>query len=282
MNPTRKSSGRGNDNENRLRQCFENLQDSNRHALICYAVAGYPNLSSSQDIIASMIESGADIIEIGIPFSDPIADGPLIQQASYQALLNGITPARCFEMIKKLRKKFPSTPILIMTYTNILLKTGYAKFIKYAKDCGADGFILPDLPVEEAELYLKQASKFGMAAVFLASPNTAHDRLEKIVELSSGFVYMVSVYGITGVRKSFEEYTYKAIKNVKKIARNKIPVAVGFGISTPSHARFMINSGADGVIIGSAIINIVMEEWPDKSALIARLRKFTTSMKMAI
>jgi tryptophan synthase alpha chain len=148
-----------------------------------------------------------------------------------------------------------------------------------AKASGIDGFILPDVPVEEAEAYSAAASKLGLATVFLASPNTSQARLQKIVNSSSGFLYLVSVYGITGVRKSFEDYTLNAVKNVKQTAEGKIPVAVGFGISTPAHARFMIGAGADAIIVGSAIIDKIAKSRGNK--MLSELQDFAKSMKKA-
>jgi tryptophan synthase alpha chain len=180
-------------------------------------------------------------------------------------------------LIKDVRKKYPTLPLLAMTYFNILVRPGVEKFMSKAKASGIDGFILPDVPVEEAQEYSAAASKLGLATVFLASPNTTQARLQKIVNSSSGFLYLVSVYGITGARKSFEDYTLNAIKNVKQAAEDKVPLAVGFGISTPAHARIMISAGADAVVIGSAIIDRIAK-LPRKKMLY-ELQDFTRSMK---
>jgi tryptophan synthase alpha chain len=265
---------------NRLNTKFQELSKKKERALICYVVAGYPDLTTTEEIISSLVSAGADIIEIGIPFSDPIADGSSIQEASYHALQKGITPDKCLKISKNIRKKFPDLPILTMTYSNILLRTGFGHFMKKSKECGIDGFILPDMAIEESKYYVQEASNLGLATIFLVSPNTNQCRMRSIVKASSGFVYMVSVYGITGTRKSFEGYTLNAIKNIKKVAGTKIPVAVGFGISTPSHIRLMSSAGADAIIIGSAIIK-KMKSFTNKKKMLQELRYFVIDMKKA-
>lgn len=241
--------------ENRIAAKFGQLAQRNEAALICYVVAGYPDLKTTEKTIDLLVAGGADIIEIGIPFSDPIADGPTIQQASNLALQAGVTPEKAMQLAKRIRKRHPDLPLLFMTYSNILVRAGLGQFLARSKECGVDGFILPDMPVEEAGEYSAKAAELGLATVFLASPNTSESRLAKIVENSSGFMYLVSVFGITGARSSFENYTGEAIKRAKQVAAGRIPVGVGFGISKPEHARFMVRAGADAIIVGSAIIN---------------------------
>ena len=150
------------------------------HLLISYAVAGYPDIKTSKEIVSAMIKSGADIIEIGIPFSDPIADGPIIQEASFISLAHGITPEKTLKIVKEIRKEFPKIPIIIMSYSNILIKAGISKFMNEAKQSGIDGFILPDMPIEESEKYIKEASKLNLATIFLVTPNTNEKRLRFI------------------------------------------------------------------------------------------------------
>jgi tryptophan synthase alpha chain len=231
------------------------------HLLICYAVAGYPDIKTTKEIISTMIQAGADIIEIGIPFSDPIADGPIIQEASFISLTNGITPDKSLEIAKDIRKEFPKTPIVLMTYSNILIKAGLSKFIKNAKQCGVDGFILPDMSIEE--------------------------RLRSIASKSSGFLYLISTYGTTGIRNSFDLSCASYIKNSKRVVGSSLPIAVGFGISKPEHAKFMIKAGADAIIVASAIINMMKIYASDrknakkKKEMLKDISNFVSIMKNA-
>lgn len=264
--------------QDRLAATFSALAKRNERALICYVVAGYPDARATESAIDALVAGGADIIELGIPFSDPIADGPTIQQAAHDALEAGITPDKALAIARAARKKHPRLPIMAMTYSNILVRAGIDNFVARTKAAGIDGFILPDLPVEEAGDYLNSAKKHGMATAFLASPNTSGERLEKIVASSNGFVYLVSVYGITGARKGFESYTSDAIKKAKEAAGGRVPVGVGFGISAPAHARFMIAAGADAIIVGSAIVDRMAG---NRKAVAEELKGFASSLKKA-
>lgn len=265
---------------NRIDKKFKDLKEKKDNALICYVVAGYPDIQTSENIIVALIEGGADMIEIGIPFSDPIADGNTIQEAIHQSLLSGITPEQCLELSQRIRNKFPDVPLIIMTYSNILFRIGYEEFLRRAKVKGIDGCILPDIPFEESEEYVTAAKKTGIATIFLTAPNTEEKRLKDINEICSGFLYVVSVFGITGERKKFDRYTYDVIKKVKKITKNKIPIAAGFGISKPEHVRNMLQAGADAVIVGSAIVRKI-KETENKKKLLSILRDFTIDMKNA-
>lgn len=266
---------------NRLNRKFQELSEKKEAALICYVVAGYPNISTTNEILSSIVKGGADVIEIGIPFSDPIADGPTIQEASYRALLAGVTPEKSLEISKNIRKKYPSLPVVILTYSNILQRVGFEYFMKKSKECGVDGFILPDMAIEESDKYVMEASQLDLATIFLASPNTTPRRLEAILARTSGFVYVVSVYGITGQRKSFEEYSLTAIRNVKQVVGSRMPVAVGFGISSPSHITPIIRAGADAIIVGSAIVNIIGNFSGNKKKMLQQVEVFVRDLKKA-
>ncbi|MEM3118144.1 MAG: tryptophan synthase subunit alpha [Nitrososphaerales archaeon] len=232
------------------------MNSRKEHALIGYAVAGYPDEDRTLDVVRAMVNGGVDIIELGIPFSDPIADGTTIQKASYIALQRGMTPQKALAIAKKISDSH-SVPLVVMTYCNILYKPGFDNFMKNARVSGIDGVIIPDLTVEESSELKKYASKYGLDTIFLVSPNTSEERLKVIVKTTTGFLYLVSVFGTTGERVRFEDYTAKAVRHVKKFSAGKIPLAVGFGVSRREHVKFMLNAGADAVIVGSAFIHII-------------------------
>ena len=266
--------------ENRIDSKFNELKSKNQKALICYVVAGYPDIMTSERIITSLINGGADIIEIGIPFSDPIADGSTIQDAIQNSLIAGTTPDMCLELASRIRKTFPNIPLIIMTYSNILYRKGYIQFAKKAKESGIDGFIIPDIPIEESKEYLNTMQNIGMSTIFLVSPNTSEKRLKMISRICTGFLYAISVYGTTGERQGFDKYTIESIKRVKKVtAAEDLPLAVGFGISNPQHVKYMIDAGADAVIIGSAIIKKIIKEIENKERLLNTLNRFIYELK---
>ena len=215
-----------------------------------------------------------------MPFSDPIADGPTIQAASVRALAAGTTPVKVLEIAKEIRQSH-DVPIVIMTYYNPVFRMGLEKFFGLAKECLVDGVIVPDLPVEEAGDYKKAAGKFGIDTIFLAAPSTSNERLAKIVECSSGFLYLVSHFGVTGAQAAVEDSTIQLVKRVLPFTSGKIPLAVGFGISKPEHVKRIIRAGADGVIVGSAFINLILKRQNDISAMLKELKTTAGSLKAA-
>jgi tryptophan synthase alpha chain len=266
---------------NRIEKKFYQLKARKQKGLICYVMGGYPNPIACEKIISAIVEGGADIIEIGIPFSDPIADGPVIQEAAFKALKKGVTPQMCLNLIKKTRKRYPELPIVIMTYSNILEKNGFRKFMEMAKEAGTDGFILPDMTIDESENYLQYSKDLGLASIFLVAPNTSNLRIKNTLAVSTGFVYVVSVYGTTGMRNSFNKYTLTAVKNIKKLGSKK-NISVGFGISTPQHVKLMSNNGADAVIVGSAIVKMIDGNKGDSIIQLQdNLRNYVKSLKAA-
>jgi tryptophan synthase alpha chain len=265
---------------NNVSVLFNNLYKKKQKALICYIVGGYPDIETSKEIVKTIIDSGADIIEIGIPFSDPMADGPTIQNASLKALANGVTPLKCFDIVKEIKKNYQNTPILFMTYSNIVFSNNLNAFLTSAKKNGIDGFIIPDLNVDEATEYTSLAKKLDLATVFLSAPNTNNKRLNEIVSASTGFVYMVSVFGITGSRSKFERYTFDAVAKTKEItSKYKVPLAVGFGISNAKDGKNMIKSGADGIIVGSSIMKLIMDNQNNEEKMIKELSNYIRELK---
>ena len=259
----------------RIKEKFEELERKNEKALISYIMLGFPNEKATMSTIRGLVKGGADIIELGFPFSDPLADGPVIQNASTVSLEKGTNISKFFNIVKKIRKE-TDIPLVLMTYTNILHRMGYQKFISDAKKVGVDGFILPDMSIGESKDYL-QAAKNNADTIFLISPNTSKIRIEKIAKASTGFLYLVAVFGTTGVKTSIKKYTLKAIKNVKKNTKGKIPIGVGFGISTPEDVKKYIKSGADAVIVGSAYLKLI--EKTKQKDLESTIASFTRKLK---
>ena len=260
----------------RIKEKFSELEAKNQKALISYIMAGFPNDKATLSTVRGLIKGGVDIIELGFPFSDPLADGPVIQNASTISLERGTKIKKFFERVKKIRKE-TDIPLVLMTYTNILYHVGYSKFISDAKKAGIDGFILPDMSIEESKEYLEVAKKNDADTIFLVSPNTIKNRVQKIANASTGFLYLVAVYGTTGVKTGIKNYTLKAIKDVKKQTKGSIPVGIGFGVSTPEDVKRYIKAGADAVIVGSAFLKLI-EKTP-QNKLESKIQQFTKSLK---
>ena len=238
---------------NRIDATFERLRAEGRKAFMPFIAAGDPDMSTSAAILRACAARGADLIELGIPYSDPLADGPAIQAAFTRALDAGATVEAAFAMVKELRREL-DTPICSMRSFSIVHRIGVTEYMKAAADAGIDGAIIPDLPVEEAGAVIDAAEANGLHTVFLVAPSTTEARLKRIIERGRGFVYCVSVTGVTGARESLPEELVDRVAHLK--AATDLPVAVGFGISTPEHVR-MVCSAADGAIVGSALVKAV-------------------------
>ena len=262
----------------KIQDKFKELKSKNEKALISYIMTGFPNENTTLSIVKGLVKGGADIIELGFPFSDPIADGPVIQNASTVSLNKGAKIEKFFRLVKKIRKD-TDVPLVLMTYTNVLYTHGYTKFMSRAKSAGIDGLILPDMSIEESDEYLKSAKKNNLDTIFLVSPNTKNERLKKIARVSSGFLYLVAVFGTTGVQTKIHKYTIDAIKNTKKIVGKNLPVGIGFGISTSDDVKKYISAGVDAVIVGSANLKIV--ESTPSSKLENRIALYTKKLKIS-
>jgi tryptophan synthase alpha chain len=221
-------------------------------ALMPYFTLGFPQRDASLQVIEAIATAGADLIELGIPFSDPLADGPSIQHSAQAALENGITVRGCLEMVQILRRRGISQPLLLMGYYNPVLNYGPEKFIVDASRAGADGLIIPDLPLEEAGVIEAACREAGLALAYLVAPTTPDDRLAQITGRSSGFVYAVSLVGVTGARSQVSKSLPDFLQRIRQ--KTDQPIAVGFGISTPEQAA-QIGKMAEGVIVGSALID---------------------------
>jgi tryptophan synthase alpha chain len=248
--------------------------------LIGYVTAGDPKAEFTPKIAEALVKGGVDILELGVPFSDPIADGPTIQAASVRALQAGTTPKMVLGMAGQIKRRL-GVPVAILTYYNPVFHMGLENFFRLASNFGVDGVVVPDLPVEEAEAYREAAGSCGVDTIFLAAPSTSDERLRKIVSCTSGFLYVVSHFGVTGAREALEDSTVRLVKRVLPFTSGRVPLAVGFGISKPEHAKRIIQSGADGVIVGSAFVNIVHKHQSDVGRMVAELEAAARGLKDA-
>ena len=267
--------------EDRIEAKFRELGSHGEGALIAYLTGGDPDPKAFLANSTALIEGGADIVEVGIPFSDPIADGPVIQASSMRALSQGATPVGILGLIRELSSQFP-VPFVVLSYYNPILAMGLDRFLEKARESGVDGIVVPDLPVEESCEFRNLALKHNIDNIYLVAPNTSRTRLRTVLDKSKGFLYLVSLYGVTGPRDCLSPQALETVKKVKSLARGKVPVSAGFGVSQPEHVSAIIRSGADGAIVGSALVNIVSQhlespnEAPDhlKSA-VAKLKAST-------
>ena len=245
----------------RIEPLFTALKSQRRAALIAYVTAGDPTPERTPQIVAALERGGVDLIELGVPFSDPIADGPVIQRASERALRHGTSLSQVLEVAKKIRKK-SEAGLIIFTYLNPILRMGLAEFAAAAQDACVDGALIIDLPVEESGDYLADMHKRNLATVFLAAPTSTDARLKQIARASTGFVYAVSRTGVTGARQQMPEDAPKLVSRLRRYT--DLPVAVGFGISTPAQFE-AVGKFADAAVVGSAIVQTI-ERNPGKEA----------------
>ncbi|MBN2735093.1 MAG: tryptophan synthase subunit alpha [Methanomicrobiaceae archaeon] len=246
---------------------------------VAYTVAGDPSVSESVLISKALIDGGCDVLELGVPFSDPVADGSVIQAADKRALDAGITTDGVFGVVKEIRK-YSGVPIVFLVYLNIVFRRGFDRFYDEAKEAGVDGILIVDMPPEEAETALLASERTGIAQIFLVTQTTSDERLDMIVKMASGFIYLVSSLGVTGKRDDVSKEAFSLLKCVK--AKTKIPVAVGFGVSEKRHAEEIIKEGADGVIVGSAIVSVIEKNLGNCEKICSELKNYVKSMKDAI
>jgi tryptophan synthase alpha chain len=231
---------------NRIESAF-----ANKPIFMPYFPLGYPDLETSVDVIEALAKNGADLIEVGLSFSDPLADGTVIQQATQIALEKGITVKKSLEAVKELRKRGVTVPLILMGYFNPMLAYGLQKFITDARESGADGFIIPDLPMEEAEEFVGATRESPLPLIQMLAPTSPNERMEAIARNANGFIYLVSVTGVTGARTTISDGLGDLINRVRE--HTSVPVCVGFGIGTPEQAK-QVGQLADGVIVGSACV----------------------------
>lgn len=263
---------------------LEKMFSVQKAAFMPYVCCGDPSAEFTVKLVETLVANGADAVELGIPFSDPIADGKTIQAASTRSLENGMTPEKALKVIKKLREKGIEIPIVVMAYYNIIYANGTGSFLKSAKEAGADGLIVPDVPLEESEELRKNCESNGLDLVYLVTPNCPDERLKLIAERSKGFLYAVSVLGTTGARSEVSQDALNLIKRGK--AATELPLVIGFGVSTPEHAEQYAKAGARGVIVGSHLVSIYSRHLEsgklDEEKALGEASGFTKSMKEAL
>ncbi|MBI3599657.1 MAG: tryptophan synthase subunit alpha [Nitrospinae bacterium] len=262
----------------RIEDRFNELKKRNEKALIAFISAGDPDIETTKDLVLEMDKRGADIIELGVPFSDPLADGPTIQKSYLRALKKRVSLKKILKMVKEMRQK-TDCPLVLMSSYNPVYRYGENKFVRDAVSAGVDGVIIPDMPPEESGYLWARSYRKWLDTIFLLAPTSNDERIKLICKMSRGFIYYVSVTGITGERKLLSKDIEGMIKKIRQ--STDLPLAVGFGISTPQQAK-EIASCADGIIVGSAIVRIIEKHALSKNGLIGDVGDFIKSLKNAI
>jgi tryptophan synthase alpha chain len=258
------------------RQVFSEL---NRPALIPFFVVGDPDFDTCLAIVKTAIDAGADILELGIPFSDPIADGPTIQKADIRSLKSGMTVQKALEFIRKV-KDYKDTPIGLLMYYNLIYQYDTEKFFRDFHEAGANSILVADMSIDDADEVVPSAISAGLDTVFMVTPNTAPERMKIIASKTTGFIYTVSLLGVTGSRKELSGVVEELIGKLKKLTN--VPVCVGFGISKSEHAAAIARAGADGVIIGSKIVELIEHNLNNREKMLSEISSFLTEVKKAI
>ena len=263
----------------RIRNTFNRLKKKGEKALIPYIMAGDPDLAATKKIVLALEKSGCDIIELGAPFSDPLADGPTIQKAALRSLRHHTSIKDVLGLVADIRRD-STVPLILMTYYNLIFHYGEDRFVQDAAAAGLDGIILPDLPPDEAGTLIPLAKKAGLDTIFLAAPTSTEERMKLVARVSQGFIYYVSLTGVTGATAGLQQASIRESVAKLKALTDK-PVAVGFGIATPDQAAQVATWGADGVIVGSALVKVI-EEHAGSPDLESRAAAFAASLKQGV
>lgn len=263
----------------RYQQLFKRLESQNEGAFVPFVTLGDPNPELSLAIIDTLIEAGADALELGIPFSDPLADGPTIQNANLRAFAAGVTPTQCFEMLEKIRAKHPQIPIGLLMYANLVFHKGIDTFYARCAEVSVDSVLVADVPLEESAPFRAAALRHGVAPIFICPPNASDDLLREIASHGRGYTYLLSRAGVTGTEKRAITPLNHLIDKLREF--NAAPPLQGFGISEPSQVKESLAAGAAGAISGSAIVRIIENNQHDPAELLAQLSRFVSEMKAA-
>lgn len=258
---------------------FKRLKEARQGAFVPFVTIGDPSLALSFEIIKTLIDNGADALELGIPFSDPIADGPTIQNANIRALAAGVTPAQCFELIAKIRAYNADIPIGLLLYSNLVMARGIGHFYQQAKEAGVDSILIADVPLHESQMFRKAAQQHDIAQIFIAPPNIDADGLNELASYGRGYTYLLSRAGVTGTETAAAMPASQLVQQLKDV--NAAPTLLGFGISKPEHVKAALAAGAAGAISGSAIVQIIEKHQAEPAILLAELAGFVAAMKAA-
>lgn len=261
------------------KQAFAELAEQKRPALIPFFVVGDPDFDTSLEIVKTAIDAGADVLELGIAFSDPIADGPTIQKADIRAARAGMTMAKALDFVKKV-KAHKDIPIGLLMYYNLIYQYGTEKFFADFHEAGVNSVLVADLSIDDADEITGPAEAAGLDTVFMVTPVTAPERMKRIASKTTGFIYTVSVLGVTGSRDQLSDTVEGLVTQLKELT--DVPVCVGFGISSPEHAAAIAAAGADGVIIGSKIVGLIEANLDDKQRMLTEIATFIAKVKQAI
>ena len=264
---------------NRYGQLFATLNETNQGAFVPFVTIGDPNKALSVEIIKSLIDGGADALELGIPFSDPIADGPVIQAANIRALDENINTQDCFDIIKQVREYNADIPIGLLLYSNLVFKRGIEKFYQDAKEAGVDSILVADVPLHESKLFRQTAMKNGIDPIFIATPSADDDTLRECASYGRGYTYLLSRAGVTGTETKAQMPADSLVKKLKDY--HAAPALLGFGVSTPEDVKSALESGAAGAISGSAVVKIIEANLDDQAAMLTGLKEFVANMKAA-
>ncbi|WP_028773029.1 tryptophan synthase subunit alpha [Shewanella waksmanii] len=264
---------------NRYQAAFAALKQQNRGAFVPFVTLGDPNPGLSLEIIDTLVANGADALELGFPFSDPLADGPVIQGANLRALASGTTPSQCFEMLAAVREKYPQLPIGLLLYANLVYANGIEAFYAKAQAAGVDSVLIADVPVEEAQPFIDAAKAHDIDPIFIAPPNADSDTLKQVSEQGQGYTYLLSRAGVTGTESKAGMPIGDILARLKTF--DAPPPLLGFGIAEPEQVKAAISAGAAGAISGSAVVKIIEANQKDEPALLEALAEFTRNMKAA-
>ncbi len=259
-------------------EMFKRVKEKSEGAFIPFVVAGDPDLETSLLVVKEMVNAGADALEIGFPFSDPVADGPTIQAADVRALKSGMTTSKGFEFIRQVRE-FTDIPIGLLVYYNLIYKRGIDQFYKEAKKNGVNGILIADLPPEEASPAIEVSKKYGISQIFMVAQTTSNPRLSHISQMAEGFIYVVAVKGVTGARSTLEVDTVDLIHRVRK--HTDLPICVGFGISKPDHIEKVLKAGSDGAIVASVLVELIGRYPDDRDVMLKEMGRQCQALKKA-